>query len=198
MEKIPFVTKNQIEDIVQTYPTPFHLYDEAGIRRNMEALNQAFSWNAGFKEYFAVKATPNPFLMKILHEHGCGCDCSSYTELMLSEAVGITGHEIMFSSNETPAADYALAHKLGAIINLDDITHIEFLENIVGQLPETMSCRYNPGGLFEISNGIIHNPIANFEKSTWVITATHRFWQLANNIFEKLNMSNVIQINNRT
>ena len=158
MPKVPFVTKEQIQDIVQTYPTPFHLYDEAGIRRNMEALNRAFSWNKGFREYFAVKATPNPFLIKMLHEYGCGCDCSSYTELMLSEACGITGHEIMFSSNETPAADYALANQLGAIINLDDITHIDYVEEIVGELPETMSCRYNPGGLFEISNGIMDNP----------------------------------------
>ena len=158
MEKVPFVTKEQIEDIVQTYPTPFHLYDEAGIRANIEALRDAFSWNEGFKEYFAVKATPNPFILKVLQEYGCGCDCSSYTELMLSDAVGVTGHDIMFSSNETPAEDYALAHKLGAIINLDDITHIDFLENIVGELPKTMSCRYNPGGLFEISNGIMDNP----------------------------------------
>lgn len=158
MEKRPFATKEQLEAIARQFPTPFHLYDEAGIRRNMEALRDAFSWNKGYKEYFAVKATPNPFLIKILQEYGCGCDCSSYTELMLSDACGVRGHDIMFSSNETPAADYVLADKLGAIINLDDITHIDFLEQTIGSIPETISCRYNPGGLFEISNGIMDNP----------------------------------------
>lgn len=158
MEKKPFATKDQLEAIAAQYPTPFHLYDEAGIRRNMEALRDAFSWNEGYKEYFAVKATPNPFLIKLLHEYGCGCDCSSYTELMLSDACGIRGHDIMLSSNETPAADYQLADELGAIINLDDITHIDFLEETIGHIPETISCRYNPGGLFEISNGIMDNP----------------------------------------
>ena len=124
----------------------------------MEALRDAFAWNKGYREYFAVKATPNPFLIKILQEYGCGCDCSSYTELMLSDACGVRGHDIMFSSNETPAADYVLADELGAIINLDDITHIDFLEQTIGHIPETISCRYNPGGLFEISNGIMDNP----------------------------------------
>ena len=158
MKKLPFVTKEQIEEIVKTYPTPFHIYDEKGIRENAAKVKQAFSWNPGFKEYFAVKATPNPFLMKILHEYGCGGDCSSYTELMLCDAVDIQGHDIMFSSNETPAEDYALAGKLGAIINLDDITHIDFVEGILGKLPETMSCRFNPGGIFQMSNGIMDNP----------------------------------------
>ncbi len=158
MVKTPFVTKEQIKEITQTYPTPFHLYDETGIRKNMEALRDAFKWNPGFKEYFAVKATPNPFILSILREYGCGCDCSSFTELMMSETIGAIGHDIMFSSNETPAEDYALANKLGAIINLDDITHIDFLESIIGTLPKTISCRYNPGGLFEISNGIMDNP----------------------------------------
>ena len=158
MLKKPFVTKEQLDAIVQQYPTPFHLYDEAGMRRNMEAIYQAFSWNPGFKEYFAVKATPNPHLLKILHEYGCGCDCSSYTELMLSDACGIRGHDIMFSSNETPAEDFRLAAQLGAIINLDDITHIPFLERTIGYIPKTISCRYNPGGLFEMSNGIMDNP----------------------------------------
>ena len=158
MEKKPFVTKEQVEEIVKKYPTPFHLYDEAGIRANAEKVRKAFAWNPGFQEYFAVKATPNPFLMEILREYGCGCDCSSATELMLCDALGIRGHEIMFSSNDTPAEDYALAGKLGAIINLDDITHIGFVEKILGKLPETMSCRYNPGGVFTLSNGIMDNP----------------------------------------
>ena len=134
MNKKPFVTKEQVEEIVKTYPTPFHIYDEKGIRENVKALKEAFSWNPGYKEYFAVKATPNPFLIDILKEYGCGCDCSSYTELMLSEAVGVTGQDIMFSSNDTPAEDFALADKLGAIINLDDITHIDFLEKTIGHI----------------------------------------------------------------
>ena len=158
MSKKPFVTKEKLEEIIKTYPTPFHIYDEKGIRENAKALKEAFSWNKGFKEYFAVKATPNPYLIDILREVDCGCDCSSLTELMLSEAMGLKGEDIMFSSNETPAEEYAYAYKLGAIINLDDITHIEFLENIVGKLPETMSCRYNPGGVFKISNSIMDNP----------------------------------------
>ena len=158
MNKTPFVTKEKLEEIIKTYPTPFHIYDEKGIRDNAIALKEAFSWNPGFKEYFAVKATPNPYIIHILKEVGCGCDCSSYTELMLSEAIGVTGENIMFSSNETPAAEYEYAYRLGAIINLDDITHIDFLEKIVGKLPKTMSCRYNPGGVFQISNSIMDNP----------------------------------------
>ncbi len=158
MKKVPFVTKEKIEEIVRTYPTPFHIYDEKGIRENAKAVKDAFAWNKGFKEYFAVKATPNPFLISILHEYGCGCDCSSLTELMLSNAIGINGHDVMFSSNDTPVEDYEYAAKIGAIINLDDITHIDFLEKILGKLPETMSCRYNPGGVFQMSNGIMDNP----------------------------------------
>ena len=158
MEKKPFVTKELIEEIVKKYPTPFHIYDEKGIRENARRLKKAFAWNKGFKEYFAVKATPNPFLIQILQEYGCGCDCSSYTELMLSEAIGAVGEDIMFSSNATPAEDFAYAAKLGAIINLDDFTHIDFLEKTIGYIPETISCRYNPGGLFEVSNGIMDNP----------------------------------------
>ena len=158
MKKTPFVTKEQIEEIVKTYPTPFHIYDEKGIRENAQAMKEAFSWNKGFKEYFAVKATPNPFLINILREYGCGCDCSSMTELMLSNAMGVKGEDIMFSSNETPAEEYAYAYKLGATINLDDITHIEFLEQTIGTLPETISCRFNPGGLFKISTDIMDNP----------------------------------------
>ncbi|MDO4292564.1 MAG: diaminopimelate decarboxylase [Eubacteriales bacterium] len=158
MKKKPFVTKEQIEQIAKTYPTPFHIYDELGIRENARKVKQAFAWNPGFREYFAVKATPNPFLIDILREYGCGCDCSSETELMLCQALDVKGEEIMFSSNDTPAEEYALADKLGAIINLDDITHIEFVEKILGKLPETMSCRYNPGGVFQMSNGIMDNP----------------------------------------
>ena len=158
MSKEAFVTKEMIEKIVKDYPTPFHIYDEKGIRENAQAVKEAFSWNKGFKEYFAVKATPNPYLIEILKEYGCGCDCSSKTELMLSKAVGLEGKDIMFSSNETPAEEYAYAARLGAIINLDDITHIDFLEGVLGQLPETISCRYNPGGVFTMSNGIMDNP----------------------------------------
>lgn len=158
MSKTPFVTKEQVCEIAKTYPTPFHLYDEKGIRENARAVKEAFAWNPGFKEYFAVKATPNPFLIDILREYGCGCDCSSLTELMLSKAMGVTGSDIMFSSNDTPAEEYAYAAKVGTIINLDDITHIEFVEKILGKLPETMSCRYNPGGVFQMSNGIMDNP----------------------------------------
>ena len=158
MNKTPFVTKEQLDEIMKTYPTPFHLYDEKGIRENVKALREAFSWNEGYKEYFAVKACPNPFLIDILREYDCGCDCSSYTELMLSDAIGVKGQDIMFSSNDTPAEDYVLAEKLGAIINLDDFTHIDFLEKTIGYIPETISCRYNPGGLFKISNDIMDNP----------------------------------------
>ena len=158
MKKIPFVTKQQVEEIVKTYPTPFYLYDEKGIRENAKAVQEAFTWNKGFKEYFAVKACPNPFIMQILHEYGIGCDCSSLTELMLSDAVGIRGNDIMFSSNDTPAEDYKYCAEVGGIINLDDITHIEFVEKVLGRLPETMSCRYNPGGVFQMSNGIMDNP----------------------------------------
>ena len=158
MNKVPFITKEKAQEIAQTYPTPFYLYDEKGIRENAKAVKEAFAWNQGFKEYFAVKATPNPVLIQILKEYGCGCDCSSMTELMLSKAAGVIGENIMFSSNETPAEEYAYAAKLGAIINLDDITHIDFVEEILGALPETMSCRYNPGGVFKMSNGIMDNP----------------------------------------
>ena len=158
MSKVPFITKEQAEEIKKTYPTPFHIYDEKGIRENVKAVKEAFSWNKGFKEYFAVKANPNPFLIKILNEYGCGCDCSSYTELLLSNALGVTGDNIMFSSNATPASEYVYANELGATINLDDFTHIEFLEETIGKLPETISCRFNPGGLFEMSNGIMDNP----------------------------------------
>ena len=149
-EKKPFLTKEQAEEMVKKYPTPFHLYDEKGIRENARRLNKAFSWNKGFREYFAVKATPNPRILQILKEEGCGTDCSSYTELMMSEACGFSGKEIMFSSNDTPAEDFQLADKLGATINLDDITHIPFLEQAIGHIPERICCRFNPGGVFQL------------------------------------------------
>ncbi len=152
-----FVNLDQLKEITQKYPTPFHLYDEKGIRENARRLHQAFAWNKGFKEYFAVKATPNPAILKILKEEGCGVDCSSYTELMMSDAVGFYGDEIMFSSNVTPEEDFILARKLNATINLDDITHIEFLDRVAG-IPETISCRYNPGGDFTINNAIMDTP----------------------------------------
>lgn len=158
MEKKPFVTNEQLQEIVKQFPTPFHLYDEKGIRENAKAVKEAFSWNKGYKEYFAVKATPNPFLIQILREYGCGCDCSSMTELMLSNAVGVRGEDIMFSSNDTPAEEFRYADELGAVINLDDFTHIDFLEQTIGKIPETISCRYNPGGVYEVSNGIMDNP----------------------------------------
>ncbi len=158
MIKKPFTTKEKIEEIVKSYPTPFHLYDEKGIRDNAKALKDAFSWNKGYREYFAVKATPNPFLIKILQEYGCGCDCSSLTELMLAKQIGSTGELIMFSSNDTPLEEFKYCNDLGGIINLDDITHIEAVEKSVGYIPETISCRFNPGGVFQMSNGIMDNP----------------------------------------
>ncbi len=156
-KKIPFVTKEQLEKITEEFPTPFHIYNEAGIRRTARELYKAFAWNKGFKEYFAVKATPNPYLLQILREEGCGADCSSYTELLMSDAAGFKESEIMFSSNATPAEDFRLARKLNVIINLDDITHIDFLEK-VADIPDTVCCRYNPGGKFAIANNIMDNP----------------------------------------
>lgn len=158
MQKIPFLKLEQVKEIVKTYPTPWHIYDEKGIRENAKRLNEAFSWNKGFKEYFAVKATPNPFIMNILKEYGCGVDCSSMVELEMSDACGFSGKDIMFSSNETPIEEFKFANDLGAIINLDDITHIKYVEEVCGKLPETMCARYNPGGVFTMSNGIMDNP----------------------------------------
>ena len=158
MTKKPFVTKEKIEEIAKEIPTPFHLYDERGIRENAQAVKEAFAWNKGFREYFAVKANPTPFLINILREYGCGTDCSSLTELMLSHELGVKGGEIMFSSNDTPAEEFRYADEIGATINLDDFTHIQFLEDTIGHIPETISCRYNPGGVYTISNGIMDNP----------------------------------------
>ena len=157
MKKIPFVTKEQVEEIAKTYPTPFHIYDEKGIRENARRLKAAFAWNKGYREYFAVKATPNPFILKVLQEEGCGVDCSSLTELMMSEKCGFSGSDIMFSSNVTPAEEYVKAKQLGAFINLDDITHIDFLKDCAG-IPETICCRYNPGGVFQLGTDIMDNP----------------------------------------
>lgn len=148
--KTPFVTKDQLDEICGQYPTPFHLYDEAGIRQTARAVNAAFAWNPGFREYFAVKATPTPEILKILREEGCGVDCSSLTELLMSDRCGFSGEEIMFSSNETPAKEFVQAEKQKAIINLDDFTHIDFLKETLGYIPETISCRYNPGGVFTL------------------------------------------------
>ena len=157
--KKAFVSKEQVEQIIKQYPTPFYLYDERGIRENARAVKEAFAWTKGFREYFAVKATPNPYLIDILREYNCGTDCSSLTELMLSKAIGLSGEQVMFSSNDTPFEEYAYANSLGAIINLDDITHIDFCEKACnGKLPEVMCCRYNPGGVFQMSNGIMDNP----------------------------------------
>ncbi len=147
MEKKPFLTEAMAQEIIQDVPTPFHVYDEKGIRENARRINKAFSWNKGFKEYFAVKALPNPVILQILKEEGCGVDCSSLTELMLSEVCGFTGSDIMFSSNQTPVEDMQKAYELGAYINLDDATMVEFLERVAG-VPENIFCRYNPGGTF--------------------------------------------------
>ncbi|MCR5005723.1 MAG: diaminopimelate decarboxylase [Clostridiales bacterium] len=158
MEKRPFVTKEQLEKITQQYPTPFHIYDEAGIRSNAKRLKEAFAWNPGFREYFAVKATPNPYILNILKDLDCGTDCSSMTELMLSKALDFPGDHIMFSSNDTPEGEFRYAAEIGAIINLDDITHIDMLEQAAGKIPETICCRFNPGGNFTIHNNIMDNP----------------------------------------
>ena len=159
MKKTPFVTLDKVREITNQIPTPFHLYDEAGIRRNARAMKAAFSWNPGFREYFAVKVNPNPYLLQILKEEGCGCDCASYTELLLADAVGCTGHDVMFSSNVTPELDMRKAYEMGVYINLDDATHVEFLEKICdGKMPETVCMRYNPGGSFSLGNTIMDMP----------------------------------------
>ena len=157
MKKTSFLTLEKARQIIKEIPTPFHIYDEAGIRRNARALKEAFSWNPGFKEYFAVKATPNPYIIQILKEEGCGCDCATYTELLLAEAVGVTGHDVMFSSNVTPELDMKKAYEMGAYINLDDSTHVDFLDRVAG-VPETVCLRYNPGGSFSLGNTIMDMP----------------------------------------
>ena len=157
MRKIPFLTLDKAKEIAEQIPTPYHVYDEAGIRQRARDLKAAFAWNPGFKEYFAVKATPNPYILQILHEEGCGCDCSSYAELLMAEAAGVTGHDVMFSSNVTPEVDMHKAWEMGAYINLDDATHVDFLER-VGGIPETVCCRYNPGGSFSLGNQIMDMP----------------------------------------
>ena len=158
MKKVPFVTKEQLDEIVKKYPTPFHLYDEKGIRENARKVYKAFSWNKGFKEYFAVKATPNPAILQIMKEEGCGLDCATKVELMMAKACGFTGHDVMFSSNVTPANEYAYAKDMGVIINFDDITHLKYFEENVGEFPETVCCRFNTGGDFKISTAIMDVP----------------------------------------
>ena len=158
MKKTPFVTNEKVHEIIKEFPTPFHLYDEKGIRENCKAVKEAFAWNKGYREYFAVKALPNPFILKIFQEYGFGCDCASETELMMAKALDFKPEEIMFSSNDTPAEEFKYAAELGAIVNFDDITHIGFFEKAVGSFPKTACCRYNPGGVYEISNGIMDNP----------------------------------------
>ena len=158
MKKVPFVTKEKVQEINAKYPTPFYVYDEKLIRENLRNIKKAFAWNKGFKEYFAVKATPLPGILNIIREEGCGTDNSSYTELLMSDVCGFKGHELMFSSNDTPVADMKLAYDLGAIINLDDFTMIDFLEKVAGRIPETICCRFNPGGYFSLGNNIMDNP----------------------------------------
>ena len=155
--KTPFVSREKLAEITAQFPTPFHLYDEKGIRERARALHEGFSWNPGFKEYFAVKATPNPAILKILKEEGCGVDCASYVELLMSQKLGFAGQDIMFSSNNTPAEEFQFARDLGATINLDAYEDVAFLKEAAG-IPKVISCRYNPGGVFELGTSIMDNP----------------------------------------
>lgn len=155
--KEPYISREKLAEITAQFPTPFHLYDEKGIRETARALHESFSWNQGFKEYFAVKATPNPTILKILKEEGCGVDCASYVELLMSQKVGFSDSDIMFSSNDTPAKEMQLARELGATINLDAYEDIAFLQEVAG-IPEVISCRYNPGGVFELGTDIMNSP----------------------------------------
>ncbi len=158
MEKKPFITKDEALKIIARYPTPFHIYDEDGIRKNCEAVKEAFSWNEGFREYFAVKALPNPFILKIMKDYGFGLDCASEAELALAKASGFFGKEIMFSSNDTPYHEFKVANDLGSIINVDDFTQLDIIERELSGFPETICCRFNPGGTYEVSNSIMDNP----------------------------------------
>lgn len=153
--KKPFISRQELDKITEQFPTPFHLYDEKGIREKARALNKAFSWNKGFKEYFAVKATPTPAILKILQEENCGVDCATGVELLMSHKMGFK--DIMFSSNNTPASEYQYAKEIGATINLDAYEMIDFVKETVG-LPETVSLRYNPGGVFSLGTDIMDNP----------------------------------------
>ena len=155
--KEPFLSCEKLAEITAQFPTPFHLYDEKGIRETARALHEAFSWNQGFKEYFAVKATPNPAILKILKDEGCGVDCASYVELLMSQKVGFSGNDMMFSSNDTPAEEIQFARELGATINLDAYEDVAFLQE-VASIPEIISCRYNPGGVFELGTDIMDSP----------------------------------------
>ncbi|MDD4075919.1 MAG: diaminopimelate decarboxylase [Eubacteriales bacterium] len=156
MKNLPF-SKDTLMRITDAFPTPFHLYDEEALRARVRALRQAFQWNEGYREYYAVKACPNPVILSILRDEGCGLDCSSYTELMLADAINVRDEGIMFSSNDTPAEEYRYARRLGAYINLDDVTHIDFLA-ANGGIPETVCCRFNPGGDWSLSNAIMDDP----------------------------------------
>ena len=155
--KTPFVSREKLAEITDQFPTPFHLYDEKGLRERARALHEALSWNPGFKEYFAVKATPNPAILKILKEEGCGVDCASYVERFMSQKLGFAGQDIMFSSNNTPAEEFQFARDLGATINLDAYEDVAFLKESAG-IPMIISCRYNPGGVFELGTSIMDNP----------------------------------------
>ncbi|KXT75008.1 Diaminopimelate decarboxylase [Streptococcus gordonii] len=155
--KTPFISREKLAEITAQFPTPFHLYDEKGIRERARALHESFSWNPGFKEYFAIKATPNPAILKILKEEGCGVDCASYVELLMSQKLGFAGQDIMFSSNNTPAEEFQFARDLGATINLDAYEDVAFLKEAAG-IPKVISCRYNPGGVFELGTSIMDNP----------------------------------------
>ena len=158
MEKRPFASAERLEGVVAEYPTPLQVYDERTIRSRVRALLDAFSWNQGFREYFAVKATPTPAILRLLADMGCGCDCATSTELVMAEACGVSGRRVMLSSSDTPDETYRIAHGMGAIVNLDGLDMVDCLERSLGCLPETVCCRLNPGGTFESANGIIGNP----------------------------------------
>ena len=158
MKKTPFVTEDKLQEIVSVVPTPFHLYDEHGIRENAKRLLSAFSWNKGFREYYAVKACPNPAIIGLLGELGCGCDCASFAELVMARSIGLGGERAIFSSNDTMPGEFRYAAQMGAIVNFDDITMIDCFEREVGSFPKKVCCRYNPGGVYNVSNGIMDNP----------------------------------------